>query len=253
MRLRVPRVSPDDVRSYLDEQEVEYDEKAIPYGKQFRCEDGEIVSVYDSGKLVIQGQPSLLTDELKEQFATKTKGRVAKPEEPIPSLKLRQKKLDEVEVTPDVSKQVFIVYGHDDAAREGLELLLHRMGLVPIVFSNLAAGGDTIIEKLESFIGTDGKVGFACVLLTPDDEGHATGEPENIQYRARQNVIMEMGMVLARLGRKRVAIIHKQSVELPSDIHGLLYLAYQERIDEVKTKLFRELDNAGLEPAKSSI
>ena len=38
--------------------------------------------------------------------------------------------------------------------------------------------------------------------------------------RARQNVILELGMLLVRLGRKRVAILHKGSLELPSDITG---------------------------------
>lgn len=47
------------------------------------------------------------------------------------------------------SKDVFIVYGHDEDARDKLELLLRRMGLNPIVLMNLPAGGDTIIEKRE--------------------------------------------------------------------------------------------------------
>jgi predicted nucleotide-binding protein len=38
-----------------------------------------------------------------------------------------------------------------------------------------------------------------------------------MQYRARQNAILELGMVLARLGRDRVAIFRKKEVEDPSD------------------------------------
>jgi predicted nucleotide-binding protein len=88
-------------------------------------------------------------------------------------------------------------YGHDTAAREDLELVLHKLGIKPIVLENLPADGDSIIEKLEHYLGKRGNVGFACVLLPPDDEGHLAGKPELKKYRARQNVILELRMVLA--------------------------------------------------------
>ena len=119
-------------------------------------------------------------------------------------------------------RPVFIVYGHDLSARNDLELILHRMKLWPVILANIPAAGDTIIGKLERYLGENGIVDFACVLLTPDDEGHAAGKAEEERYRARQSVILELGMVLARLGRRRVAILHKRSVELPSDISGLI-------------------------------
>jgi len=127
------------------------------------------------------------------------------------------------------------------------------MRVDPIILGNLAAAGDTVIEKLERYLGEHGNVGFACVLLTPDDEGHKVGMPEERKYRARQNVVLEMGMVLARLGRRRVAILHKQSVELPSDIAGLLYIPFTERVDEVRTRLFNELRGAGYDPDASAL
>ncbi len=145
-------------------------------------------------------------------------------------------------------KRVFIVYGHDTAARDGLELVLRRMGLEPIVLANLPATGDTIIEKLEHYLKEHGNVGFACVLLTPDDQGHKSGKAEEIRYRARQNVILELGMVLARLGRGRVAILTKESVEHPSDIAGLTYRTFKERVEEVKGLLFKDLEAAGYRP-----
>lgn len=57
----------------------------------------------------------------------------------------------------------------------------------------------TIIEKLETY--TD--VGFALVLLTPDDEGRLNGEAK-LEPRARQNITFEMGYLAGRLSRKRV-------------------------------------------------
>jgi predicted nucleotide-binding protein len=115
------------------------------------------------------------------------------------------------------------VYGHDLAARNGLELLLRRMGLKPIVLADLPAAGDTIIEMLEKYLRDARNVGYACVLLTPDDQGHRVGAPEETKHRARQNVILELGMVLSRLGRERVAILYKHSVE-EAERHRWSYL-----------------------------
>ena len=79
------------------------------------------------------------------------------------------------------------------------------------------------------------------------------GHEEDVSYRARQNVILELGMVLARLGRSRVAILKKESVEDPSDIAGLVYLPFKERVDEVRSMLFRCLEDAGYQPDNAAL
>ena len=57
--------------------------------------------------------------------------------------------------------------------------------------------GLTIIEKIEQY----SDVGFAIVLLTPDDVGGLKDKPEELQPRARQNVIFELGYFMAKLGK----------------------------------------------------
>ncbi len=52
-------------------------------------------------------------------------------------------------------------------------------------------------------------------------------------------------MVLSSLGRRRVVILHKESVELPSDIAGLIYIPFKERVEEAREALAKELRNAG--------
>jgi predicted nucleotide-binding protein len=59
---------------------------------------------------------------------------------------------------------------------------------------------------------------------------------------------MELGMVLARLGRKRVAVLIKKSVEHPSDIAGLIYIPFVEKVVEIEKQLYQELTTAGLNP-----
>jgi predicted nucleotide-binding protein len=146
-----------------------------------------------------------------------------------------------MEISYVATNKVFIVYGHDVECREQLELLLRRMRLEPVILQNLVGGGQTIIEKLESNL----VVRYACVLLTPDDEGYPAGKPGQLRPRARQNVVLELGMFLVRLGRKRVAILHKGDLELPSDINGLIYIRFEKRVDEVKERLGAELQDAG--------
>lgn len=218
----------DELRAVLKEIGTTFEEKPVQYGTQVRCKDGEIFTVYKSGKLVCGGAVTDLTKvvEAHQQGGTAA----ARPAHPV------------------AQDTIFIVYGHDTQTRDELELLLRRMGLNPVILANLPAEGDTIIEKLESYIGQKGKAVYACVLVTPDDEGHKAGEPGLKKYRARQNVVLELGMVLSKLGRKRVAILRKKTVEQPSDIDGLLYIPFEERIEEIKLNIFKELKAAGFDP-----
>ncbi len=220
----------EELRGLLREKNILFDEKPIQNGTQVRCKkDGEIFSVYDTGKVVCGGRITDITTLVQSRIQP---GSAAGP----------------IAVQPAAPDAIFIVYGHDEQSRNELELLLRRMGLHPVIFANLPAEGHTIIEKLESYIGQGGKAAYACVLLTPDDEGHKAGEPGLKKYRARQNVVLELGMVLAKLGRKRVAILRKKTVEQPSDIDGLLYIPFEERVEEIKLRIFQELEAAGFKP-----
>jgi predicted nucleotide-binding protein len=237
----------EDFRSFLQARPVEFKETPCQGGTQFRCGDGEIFTAYEStGKILVQGNKNTaLAQEVQAMSPSKRPG----------SLNQLIRGTIEAKATPapQADRRVFIVYGHDVAARDNLELVLRRMKLEPIILQNLPAEGDTIIEKLERYLGEHGDVGFACVLLTPDDEGYPAGQAEQRKYRARQNVILELGMVLARLGRRRVVILHKGSVELPSDIGGLIYRAFQERVEEVRTALFQDLRNARYQPDEQGL
>lgn len=140
---------------------------------------------------------------------------------------------------------IFVVHGHDETAREQLELILHRLGLDPFVLQNTAGMGMTIIEALEQQIGHSPEAEFGIVLMTPDDVGYAKkAGPEAAQPRSRQNVVMEMGMLLASLTRKRVAILVKGHLEQPSDAQGIIYFHFNEHVKEVVPKLVERLRQA---------
>jgi predicted nucleotide-binding protein len=220
-------MTPDDVQEVLKGNNISFQAKEIQNARQFTFDDGAILCVYNSGKNVWQGKDTEIRNRVTEILGQ--------------SPSIAQTTPATSPVINKANNRVFIVYGHDAVAREQLELLLRRMKLEPVVLQNLPSGGQTIIEKLE----TSSDVTYACVLLTPDDMGHAKDVPDNKRYRARQNVVLELGMFLSKLGRKRVAILHKGDIELPSDIHGLLYIQFKERIDEVKERVGAELQEAG--------
>jgi predicted nucleotide-binding protein len=105
--------------------------------------------------------------------------------------------------------------------------------------------GQTIIEKLEKYTA---EVRFAVVLATPDDAGNRAGHEDEKAYRARQNVVLELGMLLSRLGRSRVAILLKQqpNMERPSDIPGLIYIPFKDDLQkEAGTILAKEMAAQG--------
>jgi len=136
------------------------------------------------------------------------------------------------------NSKVFIVHGHDQAPREMVARFLEALGLEPIILHEQANMGRTIIQKLVDH----GDVGFAVVLLTPDDEGRTSGG--QLQPRARQNVILELGYFVGLLGSPRVCALKRGEVEIPSDFHGVVYEPFDDH-GGWKQSLARELDAAG--------
>jgi len=203
-------------------------------GHQLRVE-GAVVNVFDNGNVQVQGKPVALA-AVKAALAIgdttlsrSPKGRPAPP--------------------PASNREVFVVYGHDSDARTQLEAMLRRWDLEPLILDQLPSEGATLIEKLEKYARED--VRFAVVLATPDDEGNVRGKPDEKKLRARQNVVLELGVLLAKLGRPRVAILLKdqEHMERPSDLQGLIYLAFSEDVDEVKVTLAKEMAKQGIEIA----
>ena len=142
------------------------------------------------------------------------------------------------------SNKVFVVYGHNKEARTQLEAMLRRWDLEPLILDQLPSSGTTIIEKLEEYTS---QADFGIVLATPDDIGYAKNDEENKKYRVRQNVVLELGMLLASKGREKVAILLSQAedMESPSDIHGLIYIPFKDNVEEGKLSLAKEMQKNG--------
>lgn len=201
------------------------EEKIIPYGVQFSFRNGSKVNVYDKGTVTPQGQH---IDQVKALLGLAAPHGTATP----------------ASATVAVRKKVFVVYGHDPESRSELEAMLRRWDLDPLILDQLPSEGQTIIEKLEKHTS---EATFAVILATPDDIGYRVGHEDEKAHRARQNVVLELGMMLSKLGRKNVAILLKQqeNMERPSDIQGLIYIPFKDSVTDGAVLLAKEMAAQG--------
>jgi predicted nucleotide-binding protein len=176
-------------------------------------------------------------------------------------------------------KDIFVVHGRDARSVNELKNMLIKFGLNPIVLHEQPSGSRTVVEKLEKY----SDVGYAFVILTPDDIGcfnievskslqSIVGTLQNLieaytvikhkgplkkvhdelskaassfKPRARQNVVLEFGYFIGFLGRDRVCCLYKGDVELPSDMHGIVYVPFKESVNEARDMIIKELRAAG--------
>lgn len=115
-----------------------------------------------------------------------------------------------------ISDKVFVVHGHNEAVNQEVARTIEKLGLEAVILKEQPSSGQTIIEKFEQYAKD---VNFAVILLTADDK--IDGEDK---YRARQNVIFEMGYFMGALGRNHVMCLLQEQVEKPGDIDGVVYI-----------------------------
>lgn len=140
-----------------------------------------------------------------------------------------QKEFDENDI-------IFIIHGHDNEMKRDVQLFLKRAGLKDVVLHECPDKGRTIIEKL---IDEGSSACYVIALLSPDDK------LEDGKLRARQNVILEIGYFLGKLGKARVRMLRKGNVEIPSDLQGVLYTDYDTG-GSWKIKLIKEMKSGDI-------
>jgi len=141
----------------------------------------------------------------------------------------------------------FIVHGHDHKSLYELkDYLQNTLKLSePVILRQMPGLGKTLIEKFQREAEA---VELVFVLLTPDDRVADPSDPDAQKRRARQNVILELGFFLGKLGRGngKILLLHKGSVEIPSDIIGIEYIDITNGIESAGESIRRELRGAGI-------
>lgn len=167
-----------------------------------------------------------------------------KDEEIIAPMLLEIKNTETVEEIKILNNNIFIVHGHNETMKLSVARMIEKLGLSPVILHEKANQGQTVIEK---FL-TNSNVGFAIVILSADDIGYSKKQGESsAKKRARQNVIFELGYFTAKLGRKKVIALIEGSndFELPSDIHGVIYIPYDGESGKWKFDIAKELIDSG--------
>lgn len=120
--------------------------------------------------------------------------------------------------TPKDLSKIFIVHGHDEGLKQSVARIIEKQSIQPIILSEKANTGRTIIEKVEKY----SDVGCAICLFTADDMGIEKSDKAD-KSRARQNVVFEAGYFMGKLGREHIVIIAESCIEIPSDLEGVVY------------------------------
>jgi Predicted nucleotide-binding protein containing TIR -like domain len=134
--------------------------------------------------------------------------------------------------------RVFIVHGHDDGLKNTAARFVQTLGLEAVILHEQSNSTETVFDKLSRISSS---VDFAVVLLTADDEGRRRAGDSNLLPRARQNVVLELGLFLGTVGKDRVVVVLDKGVELPSDVLGVIYL----QRDRWQFPLIERLRSAG--------
>jgi predicted nucleotide-binding protein len=158
---------------------------------------------------------------------------------------------------PDFRKdKVFIVHGREPVQTYRLKDFLHKHKVDAITLEDLADKGKTIMEQIEY---AQNNVSFAFVILTPDDVGCLNEKIDiittkqkvpkitankvlgQLERRARQNVLFELGLFIGALGRENICYLKQKEVKLPSDLEGVLYKVFEKNVDEIFHEIQDEL------------
>lgn len=128
---------------------------------------------------------------------------------------------------------VFLVHGRDLSLLEEVVSYLEVQGVRTVVLSKISGAEQSLFQK---FLKWGGEARFAIVLVSADDLGavrvqyeYEGGGEKALQFRARQNVILELGFFYGRLGWENVFALHKPAnkvfpnFELPSDLGGVVF------------------------------
>ncbi len=185
---------------------------------------------YEEGLELAQSILQSMVDEIRQYWSSEGK----EAEISSPSTQMNRQERQKLQ-----NRRVFIVHGHDEAMKQSVARTLERLGLNPVVLHEQPNKGRTIIEKFTDY----SDVSFAIVLLSSDDFAFRKDtSPNHAKPRARQNVILELGYFLGKLGRDRVLPLYRggRDFEIPSDYSGVVYTHFDEA-GNWRFKLVQEL------------
>jgi len=132
---------------------------------------------------------------------------------------------------------VFIGHGRSPLWLRVKTFLEDEIGLKTVSFESEPRTSESIVPVLEKMLDQSD---FAVIVLTAED---ATADG---QLRARQNVVHETGLAQGKLGFKRVVILKQEGVEELTNLAGLQYISFKDRLEQAFYDLGKVLKREGL-------
>jgi predicted nucleotide-binding protein len=155
----------------------------------------------------------------------------------------------------EIARNVFVVHGRDEQARDALFGFLRALGLQPLGWETLvSATGNTSPYLRDVIIQGIAMAQAAVVLMTPDDivrlhpdlQGPDDDEhEERAALQARPNVILELGMALATYADRTIVLFAGRHRPM-ADLGGLNYIRLYSS-EECMEKIIRRLQTARCE------
>lgn len=217
--------------------ETEIDDKVEKYNEQIKKESPFNFNLYGSS------ESDKILDELN-QLLNRQVFKILEICATIDANSEKKKTLikqDKQNSTTKLNENVFIVHGHNNEIKQTVARTLSKLKFNPIILHENANTGNTVIEKFEELANS---ASYAIILLSDDDLGKAKTESK-YNSRARQNVVMELGYFLGKLGRDKVFVLKSGDVEVPSDIMGVIYNTYDGEEGGWKNKLVKDMKSSG--------
>ena len=118
-------------------------------------------------------------------------------------------------------QRVFLSHGSAPDWREVQAFIERDIKLPTLELAQEPNQGMTILAKL---VDASEQCDSAIIVMTGDDlDGDG-------QARARENVIHEIGYFQGKYGLSRIVLLHEDGVNIPSNIHGLVYTPFPKGV-----------------------
>lgn len=129
-------------------------------------------------------------------------------------------------------KRVFISHGRSKEWYKVQAYIEKDIKLATLELAQEPILGRTVLQKLNDEAS---RCGYAVIVMTGDD---IVGE----EVRARENVMHEIGFFQGKYGLQHVTLLHEEGVNIPSNIHGLVYIPFpKDTVEATFGALSREL------------
>lgn len=129
--------------------------------------------------------------------------------------------------------RIFISHGHSSEWRKLQAHIEKDLEYKTLELAQEANLGRTILQKL----GEEAQKCSVAIIVMSGDDSADSGE-----IRVRENVMHEIGFFQGIYGLSNVILLHEMDVNIPSNIHGLVYISFpKDTIDAAFGALHREL------------